>query len=275
MTPLPVGSTASAPLPESDDLVLLEREGAVARLTINRPKSLNALNRQVLACLSTRLDLVANDAGVRAVVLTGAGDRAFVAGADIVELQPMDYFAALAFSQAGNAVMAKIEQMRKPVIAAVNGFALGGGCELALVCDVILASKSARFGLPEVSLGVIPGFGGTQRLARLIGRNAAKHWVMTGDVYTADEAMRIGLVYQVHEPADLLGAAMTVARKMAARGPVAVAEAKHIINGGLQLPLSAAIELESAAFARCFLTADQKEGMAAFVEKRTAQFAGN
>lgn len=257
-----------------DDLILHGRDGAVATLTVNRPKALNALNAQVLQALATVLDEVAADPEVRAVVLTGAGDRAFVAGADIAAMQTMGYLDALAFAQLGNGILTKIEQMRKPVIAAVNGFALGGGCELALVCDVILASTKARFGLPEVSLGVIPGFGGTQRLARLIGRNAAKHWVMTGDVYSAEEAQRIGLVYQLHEPADLLEAALQIARKMALRGPFALAQAKHIINDGLQLPLSAAIELEAAAFARCFLTADMKEGMTAFMEKRVPVFSG-
>lgn len=257
-----------------DDLVLHARDGAVVTLTVNRPKALNALNFEVLQVLGQRLDEVAADAEVRAVVLTGSGDRAFVAGADIAAMQTMGYLDALAFAQMGNGILTKIEQMRKPVIAAVNGFALGGGCELALVCDVILASTKARFGLPEVSLGVIPGFGGTQRLARLIGRNAAKHWVMTGDVYSAEEAQRIGLVYHLHAPEELMDAALQTARKMAQRGPVALAEAKHIINRGLQLPLSAAIELEAAAFARCFLTADQREGMTAFLEKRPAVFLG-
>ncbi len=258
-----------------DDLVLHARDGAVVTLTVNRPKALNALNFDVLHALGRRLDEVAADSEVRAVVLTGSGDRAFVAGADIAAMQTMGYLDALAFAQLGNGILTKIEQMRKPVIAAVNGFALGGGCELALVCDVILASTKAKFGLPEVSLGVIPGFGGTQRLARLIGRNAAKHWVMTGDVYSAEEAQRIGLVYHLHEPGDLMDAALSTARKMAMRGPFALAEAKHIINRGLQLPLSAAIELEAAAFARCFLTADQREGMTAFLEKRPAVFTGH
>ncbi len=259
---------------QSGDLVVVDRQGAIATLTINRPKALNALNRQVLIRLGQHLDVLRVDDSVRAVILTGAGDRAFVAGADIAELQPMTYVDALTFAHLGNAVMSKIEQLRQPVIAAVNGFALGGGCELTLVCDVILASDKAKFGLPEVSLGVIPGFGGTQRLARLIGRNAAKHWVMTGDVYSAEEAMRIGLVYQVHPHENLMAAALKVAEKMASRGPIAVAEAKRIINSGVQLPLDSAIELEAAAFARCFLTDDQKEGMAAFLAKRPPQFEG-
>jgi len=259
---------------QDNDLVLHARQGAIALLTINRPKALNALNRDVLASLSARLDEVAADRTVRAVVLTGAGDKAFVAGADIAEMATMTPRQALAFAQAGNAILNKIEQMPKPVVAAVNGYALGGGCELALACDVILASRKARFGLPEVSLGVIPGFGGTQRLARLIGRNAAKHWVLTGDLFPAEEAWRIGLVYQIHEPEALAAAALEVAEHMAKRGPVAVAEAKHVINRGVQLPLSAAIELEAGAFARCFLSQDQREGMAAFLEKREPHFTG-
>lgn len=258
----------------SDQMVLLERDGPVATLTINRPEKLNALNLGVLKLLSERLaEIEANDS-VLVTVLTGTGDRAFVAGADISELLAMDYHSAMEFSLLGNDVLKRIERIQKPIIAAVNGFALGGGCELALACDVILASKTARFGFPEVTLGVIPGFGGTQRLARLIGRNAAKHWVMTGDVFPADEAQRIGLVYQVHEPNLLMVAALKTAAKMSRRGPLAVAEAKRIINRGVELPLEYALEAESRAFARCFQTEDQTEGMQAFLEKRRPSFKG-
>lgn len=259
----------------ADDVVILERTGPIAKLTINRADKLNALNLSVLARLGERLHEIAEDKEVRAVVLTGAGNRAFVAGADIAELHPMDFHAAMAFSQLGNDVLSQIEKLGVPVIAAVNGFALGGGCELALACDVILASNRARFGFPEVTIGVVPGFGGTQRLARLIGRNAAKHWVMTGDVYPASEAQRIGLVYQLFEPDELFEGAMAVATRMASRAPVAVAEAKRIVNRGIELPLEYALESESRAFARCFQTADQKEGMGAFMEKRPAQFTGS
>jgi enoyl-CoA hydratase len=258
----------------SDQMVLLERDGPVATLTINRPEKLNALNLSVLKLLSERLGEIESDDGVLVTVLTGTGDRAFVAGADISELLAMDYHAAMEFSLLGNDVLKRIERIQKPIIAAVNGFALGGGCELALACDVILASKTARFGFPEVTLGVIPGFGGTQRLARLIGRNAAKHWVMTGDVFPADEAQRIGLVYQVHEPDLLMVAALKTAAKMSRRGPLAVAEAKRIINRGVELPLEYALEAESRAFARCFQTEDQTEGMQAFLEKRRPSFKG-
>ncbi len=259
----------------AEDVVLFERNGPVATLTINRPDKLNALNQHVLSVLSERLAEVANNTEIRAVVLTGAGRKAFVAGADIAELLPMDYHAAMAFSQAGNQTFTQIERLNVPVIAAVNGFALGGGCELALACDVILASNRAKFGFPEVTIGVIPGFGGTQRLARLIGRNAAKHWVMTGDLFPATEAERIGLVYKLHEPEELFESAMAAARKMASRAPFAVAEAKRIVNRGIQLPLDYALESESRAFARCFQTEDQTEGMGAFIGKRKPQFTGH
>ena len=259
----------------ADDVVVLERAGAIAKLTINRADKLNSLNLNVLACLGERLREIAADEAFRAVVLTGAGNKAFVAGADIAELRPMNYHSAMAFSQLGNEVLSQIEKLEMPVIAAVNGFALGGGCELALACDVILASNRARFGFPEVTIGVVPGFGGTQRLARLIGRNAAKHWVMTGDVYPASEAQRIGLVYQLFEPEDLYDGAMAVATRMASRAPLAVSEAKRIVNRGIELPLEYALESESRAFARCFQTEDQKEGMGAFIEKRPPRFTGH
>ncbi len=258
----------------SEEMVRLVRDGCVAKIIINRPGKLNALNRQVLGLLGECLDQFKLDSDLRVAVVTGAGNKAFVAGADISELLSMDYHGAIDFSQRGNAVLAKIEKINKPVIAAVNGFALGGGCELALACDVILASSHARFGFPEVTIGVIPGFGGTQRLARLIGRNAAKHWVMTGDIFPASEALRIGLVYRMLEPEDLLDAAMRTAQKMADRAPLAVAETKRIINRGIQLPLDYALEAESRAFARCFQTEDQSEGMQAFLDKRKPKFSG-
>lgn len=259
----------------ADDVVVLERAGSIATLTINRPDKLNALNLEVLRLLGERITEISTDDEILAVVLTGAGNKAFVAGADIAELQPMDYHAAMAFSQRGNGVLAQIEKLNVPVIASVNGFALGGGCELALACDVILASNRARFGFPEVTIGVVPGFGGTQRLARLIGRNAAKHWVMTGDVFPASEAERIGLVYKLFERDDLFEGAIAVAKQMASRAPLAVAEAKRIVNRGIQLPLDYALESESRAFARCFQTEDQKEGMGAFIAKRKPNFTGN
>lgn len=256
------------------DLVLLERRGAVALLTIHRPKALNALDRQVLTVLAQRLDEVAADRSVRAVVLTGAGDKSFVAGADIGEMAQLTPEQALAFALAGQAILSKIEQMPKPVIAAVNGYALGGGTELALACDVILASTRAKFGLPEVTLGVIPGFGGTQRLARLIGRNAARRWVLSGDVFPAEEALRLGVAHELHAPETLLDAAVALADRMGQRGPVAVAQAKGAIVRGEDLPLNEALELEAAAFAQCFRSSDQREGMTAFLEKRPAKFTG-
>lgn len=258
-----------------DSTILLEKKGAVAVLTINRPDKLNALNSHVLEQLRLRLGEIERDDSIRVVVLTGAGSKAFVAGADIAELAPLDYHGALRFSTIGNECLGLIETSSRPFIAAVNGFALGGGCELALVCDVILASNTARFGFPEVTIGVIPGFGGTQRLARLIGRNAAKHWTMTGDIYPAAEAHRIGLVYRLYDPEELMDAAMKTAGKMARRAPLAVAACKNIINRGTQLPLEYALEAESRSFASCFQTADQSEGMAAFIEKRKPNFTGH
>ncbi len=257
-----------------DDLVLRTDDGAIAILTIHRPKALNALDAATLQALGARIEAIEADANVRAVIVTGAGDKAFVAGADIAAMQQMDPEAALAFSRMGNAVFRRLEKLRVPVLAAVNGFALGGGLELALACDVILASSKAKFGFPEVSLGVVPGFGGTQRLARTIGGNAARVWVMSGEVFSSSEALRLGLAYSLHEPEALLEATLQLARKMAARGPLAVAEAKAVLDAGPELPLEAAIELESQAFSRCFATADLREGMDAFLAKRPAQFTG-
>jgi enoyl-CoA hydratase len=270
-------SVPASPLPSTPavELVRCSRDGAVAVLTIDRPKALNALDAATLAALSRQIDALDGDASVRAVILTGAGDKAFVAGADIAALRDMGHGQALEFSRFGGGVFRRLEQLRVPVIAAVNGFALGGGLELALACDVILASTKAKFGLPEVTLGVVPGFGGTQRLARAIGANAARLWVLSGDVFPADEALRLGLAYSLHDPAELCDAAMTLARKIASRGPLAVAEAKAVLDAGPDMPLDAAVELESQAFARCFQTADQREGMDAFLGKRTAQFQGS
>lgn len=259
----------------TDDLILLARHDAVAVLTVNRPKALNALNAAVLARLAERLAELEADRSVRAVVLTGSGDRAFVAGADIAEMQPMDPDAASAFAERGAAVLATIAAMPQAVIAAVNGFALGGGCELALACDIVLASTKAKFGLPEVTLGVIPGFGGTQRLTRQIGRHAAKRWTLSGDVFTAEEALRYGVVQELHAPEELLDKAVALAARIASRGPLAVAAAKQVIDRGADEPLADAIRREGQAFGACFATTDQKEGMAAFLAKRPAAFGGH
>lgn len=264
-------SDALAP---SAPVVLLERRGAVALLQIDRPKALNALNQQVLAELSVLVAEIAADPELRAVVLTGAGDRAFVAGADIAAMQSMTSAEAQAFSEFGSAVMQQLAELPKPVIAAVNGFALGGGCELALSCDLILASTKAKFGLPEVTLGVVPGFGGTQKLTRQIGRMAANRWILSGDVFSAEEALRVGVAQELFAPEELLDKALALAEKMATRGPLALASAKRLISHGGDVELPTAMAMEARAFGAIFATADQKEGMSAFLAKRSAQFRG-
>jgi enoyl-CoA hydratase len=251
--------------------VRTERDGHVAKITIDRPDRMNALDRGVLEELAGAFASI--DAEVRAVVLTGEG-KAFVAGADIDAMKDMSEAEAREFSALGHATLARIEALHAPVIAAVNGFALGGGLELAMACDFIYASKVAQVGQPEVKLGVIPGFGGTQRLLRRVGVAMARELVYTGRRIGVDEAHRIGLVNKVYEPAELLPKTMDAAREIAAMGPRAIAIAKRVILDGADLSLPVANEREVAAFAECFTTADQKEGMAAFLEKRAASFVG-
>jgi enoyl-CoA hydratase len=256
------------------DNLLVAYEGAVATVTLNRPKALNALNTQtVTELLQLSTDLEANPA-VRAVVLTGAGEKAFVAGADITEMADMRPREARHFAELGGALMTAIETSDKPWIAAVNGFALGGGCELALACDFIYAARGAKLGQPEVSLGVIPGFGGTQRLMRRVGVAKAKELIFTGDMVDADEALRIGLADLVVERAELVARARQTGEKIATKGPLAVAEAKRVMHQGQSLPLPDACALEAHAFASLFDTQDQKEGMKAFQQKRPAIFDG-
>ena len=250
------------------------REGAVAIATINRPKARNALNSKTITELlemSTELEM---DPGVRAVILTGAGDKAFVAGADIAEMSEMRPREARHFAELGGALMSAIESSDKPWIAAVNGFALGGGCELALACDFIYAARGAKLGQPEVTLGIIPGFGGTQRLMRRVGIAKAKELIFTGDMVDAEEALRIGLADAVMELAELIPRARATAEKIATKGPLAIAEAKRVMLNGQSLPLPDACALEAHAFASLFDTADQREGMKAFVQKRPAVFEG-
>ncbi|WP_020677771.1 enoyl-CoA hydratase-related protein [Geopsychrobacter electrodiphilus] len=246
----------------------------IATLYINRPKALNALNAATIRELISAFTRIGADAEVKLVILTGSGEKAFVAGADISEMQPLDAITGRQFALLGHQLAALIEELPKPVIAAVNGFALGGGCELALCCDIRLASDNARFGQPEVNLGVIPGFGGTQRLARLIGKGRASELIMTGDMVDAAEAYRIGLVNKVYPAAELLAAAQKMAQKIASKGPVAVGLAKAALRDGLETDLTRACAREADLFGLCFATADQKEGMQAFLEKRPAQFAG-
>lgn len=254
--------------------LVLSHEGEVAIVTVNRPKALNALNRKTLDELREVFESLDQDAGVKVVILTGSGEKAFVAGADIVELQSMDTFAAREAAIVGQGVMDTIEKLSKPVIGAINGFALGGGCELAMACDIRLASDNAKFGLPEVSLGVIPGFAGTQRLPRLIGKGRAKELMFTGDMVDAQEAYRLGLANKVVSQVELLDTALKMAQKISSRGPVAIRLGKEAVNKGMELDQDKANAYEAELFALCFATEDQKEGMLAFVEKRAAQFKG-
>jgi enoyl-CoA hydratase len=258
----------------SDKVVTTEVDGPVALVTLRREKALNALSSAVLGEILDAALALDEDKALRAVIVTGAGDKAFAAGADIAEMQGMDMDGAERLSSRGAAIGRTIERSRLIWIAAVNGFALGGGCELALCCDFIYASTSARFGQPEVKLGVIPGFGGTQRLSRRVGIGKAKELVLTGDTVSADEALRIGLADAVFPPAELLDKARAAALRIAANGPLAVAEAKRVIQQGWALPLEDAVALEGDAFAALFATADQREGMAAFLAKRNASFQG-
>jgi len=250
----------------------LAREEAVAVLTFNRPEKLNAINRQLLAELHQALDALAADAGVRAVIITGAGEKAFVAGADIAEFTPMTPVAAMQFGRDLGAAAEKVARMPKPVLAAVNGFCLGGGCELAMGCDFIYAAENARFGQPEINLGIIPGSGGTQRLPRLVGKARAKELIFTGETIDAQEALRIGLVNKVLPLPELLPAAKATAAKMAAKSAVVLGLAKAAIEEGTATDLASGLNLEAKAFGLAFSTEDKREGVAAFLEKRKPTF---
>jgi enoyl-CoA hydratase len=251
--------------------ILVAREGPVATITVNRPKLLNALNSATLRELT---QAVRECADARAVIFTGAGDRAFVAGADISEMAPMGPWQAREFSELGHVVTALIEDIPAATIAAVNGYALGGGLELAVACDMIFASENARMGLPEVTLGVTPGFGGTQRLVRLVGKLRAKEMIFTGDWVDAKRACEIGLVNALVPREKLLAHCMAMAQKIAQRAPLAVARAKRLVERGYDIPLRAANRQEAESFALLFDTEDRREGMRAFVEKRPPRFTG-
>lgn len=252
--------------------VILEKENDLAILTINRPKALNALNKDTLLEIKAVLEDVNNDPAVKVMIITGSGDKAFVAGADIAYMQNFNVSEGRGFAQLGQQVFRMLELMEKPVIAAVNGFALGGGCEFSLACDIRLASENAVFGQPEVALGVTPGYGGTQRLPRLIGEGRAKELIFSSNNIKADEAYRIGLVNHVYPAADLMAAAKKLAAKIAQQAPAAVGYSKTAVNKGLQVDLDTAMGIESDLFGMCFATADQKEGMKAFLEKRKPVF---
>lgn len=253
------------------ELLLTEAKQGVLTITLNNPKTMNALNKQMLLELDTAVDAALTEDSVRVIVLTGAG-KAFVAGADIGEMSNMDPMEAKEFSKLGASVFSKIENAPKPIIAAVNGFALGGGCELAMACDFRIASQKAKFGQPEVGLGITPGFTGTQRLPRLVGLGKAKELIFTGQIIPAEEAYRIGLADQIVEPDELMNTALQIADKIAANSASAVALSKESINNGVQTDMNTAIDLEVSLFALCFSTKDQKEGMKAFLEKRKPDF---
>ena len=246
--------------------VTLERKGAVGVITMNRPEALNALNAQVLADLSAVLDEVANDDSILVAVVTGAG-RSFVAGADIGQMSTMTPAEAKQFGLFGNQVFLKLETLSKPTIAAVNGFALGGGCELSMACDIRIASEKAKFGQPEVGLGITPGFGGTQRLPRLVGMANAMEMILTARTINAARAREIGLVSQVVAPEELMDKALELANAIAANAQVAVRESKAAMRRGIQTDMNTGAAFEAEAFGLCFSTEDQKDAMRAFVNK--------
>jgi enoyl-CoA hydratase len=257
----------------SDSPVLLEHDGAISKITVNRPSALNALNRATLEALGQRIDEVRGRDATGVVIVTGAGDKAFVAGADIAEMSGLSPAEGQAFGELGQRVFASLEALSVPVIAAVNGFALGGGCELALACDFIYASSHAKFGQPEVKLGIIPGFGGTQRLARRVGLGVARELIYTGAMIGPEEALRIGLINAIHPRAELLEKVVQVANTMVANGKGALAAAKRVMLAGADLSLPASIAGEAVAFGKCF-GPEQSEGMRAFLEKRAPRFPG-
>jgi enoyl-CoA hydratase len=259
-----------------DDLqhILVERDGAVATITINRPKVLNALSMATLDELRRAILALKYDDGVRAIILTGAGDKSFIAGADINELSEQTPVGGREHALRGQHVLDLVEHMGKPVIAAINGYALGGGCELAMACTIRIAADTAKLGQPEINLGIIPGYGGTQRLSRLIGRGRALELMLTGDQLTAAEAHRLGLVNRVVTGANLMGEARKLAHALAAKAPIAVRYIIDAVNKGLQMPLAEAQVFEATLFGLVSTTEDMREGTRAFLEKRKAEFKG-
>jgi enoyl-CoA hydratase len=254
--------------------ILFEKKGAIGYVTVNRPKVLNALNMATMEDLRAAFHDVKNDRDVRVVIVTGAGEKAFIAGADISELAKNDPVAAKEYTHRGQNVLNLIENLGKPSIACINGFALGGGCEIAMACTMRLASENAKLGQPEVKLGIIPGYGGTQRLPRLVGKGIAQQILLTGEMISAQEAHRIGLVNEVTAPAELIPRAEAIAQKIIANAPLAVQFAMEAVNKGMEMPLAEGLYLEVTLFAVCCATEDKKEGTTAFLEKRQAQFKG-
>jgi len=252
--------------------LLYDKENGIGIVTINRPGSLNALNGEVYTELYELFQEIEGDQDVRVVILTGNGEKAFVAGADIAEMQPQSSLEISSFIDKARKASDRIYTLSKPVIAAINGFALGGGCELAMCCDLRIASENAKFGQPEINLGIIPGAGGTQRLTRLVGMTKAKELIYTGDIIDANTALTIGLVNKVVPPDNLMAEAKELARKMLSKSSIALSLAKTAITSGANMNLSPGLDLEAQCFSLCFATEDQKEGMKAFMEKRKPEF---
>jgi enoyl-CoA hydratase len=253
---------------------MYQKKGAFAYVTVNRPKVLNALNKATWADLRTAFEDARDDAAVRGVILTGAGDKAFIAGADISELARVTAFEAEQSSRFGQEVLDLIEDLGKPVIAAVNGFALGGGCETAMACTIRIAAEHAQFGQPEVKLGLVPGGGGTQRLPRLVGKGRALQLILSGGLISAQEAYRIGLVNEIVPATDLITRAEAILKQISANAPIAVKFALEVTNKGLETSQSEGLLLEASYFGLCAATEDKKEGTSAFLEKRAPQFQG-
>src|SRR5574344_30290 len=251
--------------------LIIVKQGHICIIRINNPDSLNALNSAILNELDIAFTEISHDNELYCVIIIGEG-RAFVAGADISQMKTMNAIEGKSFGEHGAAVFRKIEQLNKPVIAAINGFALGGGCELAMCCDIRIASSKAKFGQPEVGLGITPGFSGTQRMPRIVGLGKAKELIYTADIIDAAEELRIGLVNLVVEPEALMDEALKMAGKIAAKAPIAIRNSKEAINTGMQTDMDSAIATEANLFGLCFASKDQKEGMNAFFEKRTPSF---
>lgn len=264
----------SSPTTATLENVLYEKKGAIAYVTLNRPKVLNALNQRTWQDLRSAFEDARDDADVRGVILTGAGDKAFIAGADISELAQVSAVQAERSSTYGQEVLNLVENLGKPVVAAINGFALGGGCETAMACTIRLATESARFGQPEVKLGVPPGGGGTQRLPRLVGKGRALQLILSGEMITAQEAYRIGLVNEVVPAAELITRAEAILKQIFANAPLAVRYSLEAVNKGLETTQTEGLALEASFFGLCAGTEDKQEGTQAFLQKRAAQFQG-
>lgn len=254
--------------------ILVEKKNSIAYVTVNRPKVLNALNMATMEELRAAFTEIRDDFAIRVAILTGSGEKAFIAGADISELAKHDAVSGKEYTHRGQSVFDLIENLGKPVMACINGFALGGGCEIAMACTMRLASANAKLGQPEVKLGIIPGYGGTQRLPRLVGKGIAMQLVLAGEMISAEEAHRIGLVNEVVAPAELIPRAEAIAAKIIANAPLAVQYAMEAVNRGFDLSLADGLFLEATLFGVCCATEDKKEGMTAFLEKRAAQFKG-